>query len=100
MARDRVVLAKQVFRARGRLSDHEMASSPSLPQVEEPVLQDSLSYWEKQKATYDGVLGVCGCLSHVSLAHQSFHHPFYPQPGQVVMALAYALFLYLSDRPS
>ncbi|KAH9996822.1 alpha-N-methyltransferase NTM1 [Russula vinacea] len=33
-----------------------MASSPSPPQVEEPVLQDSLSYWEKQKATYDGSL--------------------------------------------
>ncbi|KAF8478547.1 AdoMet dependent proline di-methyltransferase-domain-containing protein [Russula ochroleuca] len=37
-----------------------MASSPSSPQVEEPVLQDSLSYWEEQKATYDGVLGGYG----------------------------------------
>ena len=46
-----------------------MASSPSSPQVEEPVLHDSLSYWEKQKATYDGVLGVSACLSHVSPAH-------------------------------
>ena len=24
----------------------------------EPVLQDSLIYWEKQSATYNGVLGV------------------------------------------
>ena len=27
-------------------------------QVQEPVIQDSLTYWEKQSATYDGVLGV------------------------------------------
>jgi hypothetical protein len=41
-----------------------MASSPSSTTnsdstpAEEPVIQDSLAYWEKQSATYDGVLGV------------------------------------------
>jgi len=41
----------------------DMAPSSSLstsdpPQAAEPVVKDSLSYWEKQSATYDGVLGV------------------------------------------
>jgi hypothetical protein len=40
-----------------------MAPSSSLstsdpPRAAEPVVKDSLSYWEKQSATYDGVLGV------------------------------------------
>ena len=45
-------------------SSHKMAPSSPLstsdpPQVAEPVVKDSLSYWEKQSATYNGVLGVC-----------------------------------------
>jgi hypothetical protein len=32
----------------------------------EPVLQDSLTYWEKQSATYNGVLGVSVILLVVS----------------------------------
>jgi hypothetical protein len=43
-----------------------MGSSSGTPQVAEPVLQDSLNYWEKQSATYDGVLGVCDSLHHIS----------------------------------
>ena len=54
----------------------------------EPVLQDSLIYWEKQSATYNGVLGVSviclWCLVAVSRCCQA------------VMALAYILsFLHL-----
>jgi hypothetical protein len=51
---------------------HEMGSSSGSPQVAEPVLQDSLSYWENQSATYDGVLGVCGRFSHVSQLTKAF----------------------------
>jgi protein N-terminal methyltransferase len=43
-----------------------MASSTSTtpPLVQEPVIRDSLTYWENQSATYDGVLGVCPDISH------------------------------------
>jgi hypothetical protein len=46
----------------------------------EPVLQGSLSYWERQSATYNGVLGVCAVtsLTDLSLAAHSV------EPGQAV----------------
>ena len=54
----------------------------------EPVLQVSLTYWEKQSATYNGVLGVSAlCLSCLVAVSRRW---------QAVMALAYILsFLHL-----
>lgn len=53
-----------------------MSASPSLHSSDptavaepEPVLQDSLRYWERQSATYNGVLGVCA----VTLSYLSTH---------------------------
>ncbi len=72
-------------------SRHETASSSVSTLVGEPVLNDSLTYWERQSATYNGVLGLCRYpLSHLP-AHQSFHI----QLGQADTALVYAL---LSQR--
>ena len=68
MARDRVE-GEAVFVHVADYQIYEMASSSS--QVAEPVLQDSLSYWEKQSATYNGVLGACDYPSHVSLLIQA-----------------------------
>ena len=67
----------------------EMASSSS--QVAEPVLQDSLSYWEKQSATYNGVLGACDCSSHVSLLIEA-------NRGRRLRQWRMSFFLYLSVR--
>ena len=65
-------------------------SSDSIGVAEpEPVLQDSLGYWERQSATYNGVLGVCVVTSHIS---QLTEASIYLQPGQAAMALVYALF--------
>ena len=69
-----------------------MASSSAQSQVAEPVLQDSLSYWEKQSATYNGVLGVCDCFSHVAQLTESL-------PRQAATAMAYDL-LSMSQRSS
>jgi hypothetical protein len=58
---------------------HVLRSSP----MAEPVLQDSLTYWEKQSATYNGVLGV-SVVSLSSLVAVS-------RRWQAVTALAYIL---------
>ena len=57
----------------------------------EPVLQDSLKYWERQSATYNGVLGVCVLLPLTSLT-QLTEASIYLQPRQAATALVYALF--------
>ena len=67
-----------------------MASSSAQSQVAEPVLQDSLSYWEKQSATYNGVLGVYDYLFHAAQLTESL-------PRQAATAMAYAL-LSMSQR--
>jgi hypothetical protein len=46
-------------------SSSESQSASGSPQVAEPVLTDSLSYWERQSATYNGVLGTCSWLSSI-----------------------------------
>lgn len=39
------------------------------------MVKDSLSYWEKQSATYDGVLGVCSCLILTSYPSSDPYEP-------------------------
>jgi hypothetical protein len=58
-----------------------------------PVLQDSLRYWERQSATYNGVLGVCAVTSLISLSSLKLSSI---SNRQAATALVYALFSYLS----
>ncbi|KAI9507375.1 AdoMet dependent proline di-methyltransferase-domain-containing protein [Russula earlei] len=74
---------------------HQMTSSSSqsaadLPQIPEPVLQDGLSYWEKQSVSYDGVLGGygSGALPRVeSLGSRTFLLYLFPELSTVPSAV-------------
>ena len=66
-----MVLTGQETRSAEPDIDMAMAPSSSLStsdplQAAEPVVKDSLSYWEKQSATYDGVLGVYDQVSQLT----------------------------------
>lgn len=67
------------------------ASDSTVVAEPEPVLQDSLRYWEKQSATYNGVLGVCAVTSLISLSPLTLFNYLFPT-GQEATALAYVLF--------